>query len=179
MSSSPRTRRMARNHKRMAQQPKLNLVALMDIFTILVLFLMVNNGDVEVLQSENNITLPDSVSELRPDLALTIKITPQDIIVQGRSIRRVDDALAQQETALVELGQELLQQASLEPELTEQQQTAGRAVIIMGDQSTPYQLLKRVMTTCAQSGYRDISLAVNSKPPAALDSAALAALGRG
>jgi biopolymer transport protein ExbD len=178
MSSSLRTRRMARNHKRMRQQPKLNLVALMDIFTILVLFLMVNNGEVEVLQSDNKITLPDSVSELRPDLALTIKITPQDIIVQGRSIRRVDDAMAQQGTALEELGQELLQQASREPELTEHEQTAGRAVIIMGDQNTPYQLLKRVMTTCAQSGYRDISLAVNSKPPAPIDPATLA-MGRG
>jgi biopolymer transport protein ExbD len=58
MSSSLRARRMARNHRRLAQTPRLNLVALMDIFTILVLFLMVNNGDVEVLQPERNITLP-------------------------------------------------------------------------------------------------------------------------
>ena len=69
MSSSLRSRRMTRNHKRMTQQPRLNLVALMDIFTILVLFLMVNNGDVEVLQSDRDITLPESVSEQRPELA--------------------------------------------------------------------------------------------------------------
>ena len=49
---------MARNHRRLRQHPRLNLVALMDIFTILVLFLMVNNGDVEVLQADRDIELP-------------------------------------------------------------------------------------------------------------------------
>ena len=82
MSSSLRTRRMARNHRRLAQTPRLNLVALMDIFTILVLFLMVNNGDVEVLQPEPNITLPESVSEQKPELALTIKVSADDVTLQ-------------------------------------------------------------------------------------------------
>ena len=86
MSSSLRARRMARNHRRLAQQPRLNLVALMDIFTILVLFLMVNNGDVEVLQADNSVALPQSVSEQKPELALTVKVTEADIILQGRKL---------------------------------------------------------------------------------------------
>lgn len=166
MSSSLRARRMARNHRRMARPAKLNLVALMDIFTILVLFLMVNNGDVEVLQSDRDITLPESVSEQRPEATLTIKVSPTDILVQGRSIMSIEDALAQQETSLAGLGQELRYQASRAGPLSETQQQAGRPVIIMGDHQMPYKLLKRIMTSCAESGYRDISLAVNSKPPA-------------
>ena len=166
MSSPLRARRMARNHKRMAQQPRLNLVALMDIFTILVLFLIVNNGDVEVLQSDRNLTLPDSISEQKPELALTIKVTAADIIIEGRSVETVDTALAQPELLLEGLVQELRERASLLPPLSEREQVVGRPVIIMGDQSTPYKLLKRIMTSCAQAGYRDISLAVNSKPPA-------------
>ena len=59
MSSQRRAKRMARNHKRMAKPARLNLVALMDIFTILVLFLIVNNGDVEVLQADRRVALPD------------------------------------------------------------------------------------------------------------------------
>jgi hypothetical protein len=39
----------------------------------------------------------------------------------------------------------------------------------MGDRGTPYKLLKRIMTTCADSGYRDISLAVNSRPAAPVE----------
>ena len=38
----------------------------------------------------------------------------------------------------------------------------GRPVVIMGDQGMPYKLLKRIMTTCADSDYRDITLAVNT-----------------
>jgi biopolymer transport protein ExbD len=166
MSSRLRTRRMARNHRRMAQHPRLNLVALMDIFTILVLFLIVNNGDVEVLQSDHNITLPESISEQKPELALTIKITAADILVEGRSVAAVDTALAQPEVILEGLVLELRERASLLPPLSEQEQAVGRPVIIMGDQGTPYKLLKRIMTSCALAGYRDISLAVNSKPPA-------------
>jgi biopolymer transport protein ExbD len=169
MSSSLRSRRMARNHKRMAQQPKLNLVALMDIFTILVLFLMVNNGDAEVLQPERNITLPESVSEQRPEVALTIKVTAHDLVVQGRSIQDTEAALAQTGTSLQALAEELRDQASRRPEMSQRERDLGRAVIIMGDRGTPYKLLKRIMATCAESGYRDISLAVNSRPPAPVE----------
>ncbi|MGK0261262.1 MAG: biopolymer transport protein ExbD, partial [Candidatus Azotimanducaceae bacterium] len=45
----------------------LNLVSLMDIFTILVFFLMVNSSEVEVLQTSSDIKLPDSTSEQRPE----------------------------------------------------------------------------------------------------------------
>jgi biopolymer transport protein ExbD len=178
MSSSLRARRMARNHLRQARQPRLNLVALMDIFTILVLFLMVNNGDVEVLQADNNVTLPQSVSEQRPELALTIKVTATDIIVQGRPVEDIVSALARPEDALASLGEELRYQAARAPGLTEREQHSGRAVIIMGDQDMPYKLLKRIMTTCAQGDYRDISLAVDSNPPAPMAPAQLAMGGR-
>ncbi len=50
------------------------------------------------------------------------------------------------------------------PALSEEEQKRGRSVIIMASSDMPYKLLKRVMTSCAQADYRDISLAVNSVP---------------
>ena len=164
MKSSLRARRMARNHKKLSQQPKLNLVALMDIFTILVFFLMVNNGDVEVLQSDKNIPLPTSVSEQKPGIALMIKISAEDILVQGRSIDTIETALSQQGNSIASLGKDLRYHSSRAGELSEREQQAGRSVIIMGSQAMPYKLLKRILTTCAENDYRDISLAVNSSP---------------
>lgn len=178
MSSSLRTRRMARNHRRLTQTPRLNLVALMDIFTILVLFLMVNNGDVEVLQAERDITLPESVSEQKPELALTIKVSADDVILEGRKVAGVSEALAQSEPTLVALAEELRYQASRAPQLSEAEQLAGRPIIIMGDETMPYKLLKRIMATCAGTDYRDIALAVNSVPPAPAE-AQIAAAGAG
>lgn len=166
--SSLRARRMARNHRRMHQPAKLNLVALMDIFTILVLFLMVNNGDVEVLQSDRNITLPESVSELRPQQSLTIKVTAEALQLQGEAVMSIAEAMASEELTLGPLQAALNYQAQLAGPLDENESEQGRRVIIMGDQSTPYAVLQRIMATCAGEDFRDISLAVNSVPELAL-----------
>ena len=163
MKSSIRAKRMARNHKRMQSSSKLNLVSLMDIFTILVFFLMVNNGDVEVLQSDKSIKLPESVSEQKPDLTVLVKLNANDIIVQGRSVASATKILEQEDDIINELDKELKYLASRKPVLTEIEKQKGRAITIMGDELIPYKLLKRVMTTCAQADYRDISLAVNAK----------------
>lgn len=164
MSISPRERRKYRARERVKKQPRLNLVALMDIFTILVLFLMVNNGDVEVLQSDKNVLLPDSVSEQKPKLELIIKISDTDILVQGHGIESVESAVEQEGNSLDKLVEELKYQSARAPALTEEETELGRAIVIMADHKMPYKLLKRVMTTCAQTDYRNISLAVNSNP---------------
>lgn len=164
MKLSIHAKRMAKNHRRHKATSKLNLTSLMDIFTILVFFLMINSGDVEVLQSDKNIKLPDSISEQKPDITLLIKISETDVIVQGRSVAMVDDILAQDEDAIELLDKELQYLAQRKPLLTDLEKEKGRAVTIMGDQNVPYKLLKRVMTTCAQADYRDISLAVNALP---------------
>ncbi len=169
--SSLRSRRMARNHRRMQKPARLNLVALMDIFTILVLFLMVNNGDVEVLQPDRNIELPESVSEQRPVETITIKVSPQAISVQGKAVTTPQEAFVEGEEGIPALAEELAHFARLAGPLEEEQQAQGRPVIIMGDQSMPYELLTGIMKTCAAEDFRDISLAVNSVAEPALGEA--------
>jgi biopolymer transport protein ExbD len=165
MKRSARARRMARSHKRYKQQAKLSLVSLMDIFTILVFFLMVNSGDVEVLEADKNISLPESVSMQKPDIALTIKVSPEDIVVQGRPMGSVEEVLSQPGNMIVPLKVELDYQAARAPAMTEREKKVGRQVVIMGDRDMSYRLLKRIMTTCAASDYRDITLAVNTAVP--------------
>ena len=164
MKLSLRAKRMERNHRRNKHASKLNLTSLMDIFTILVFFLMINSGDVEVLQSDKNIKLPDSVAEQNPDLTLLVKISDSDIIVQGRSVIAVSEVLASDDDAIAALDKELRYLAARKPLLSNSEKEKGRAVTIMGGQQMPYKLLKRVMTTCALADYRDISLAVNALP---------------
>ena len=55
---------MARNKRRASW--KLNLTPLMDVFTVLVFFLMFNSSSVETLQQPKQITLPESVTEAKP-----------------------------------------------------------------------------------------------------------------
>ncbi|MEM0954467.1 MAG: biopolymer transporter ExbD [Pseudomonadota bacterium] len=163
MKSSARARRMARSHRRFGQQARLSLVSLMDIFTILVFFLMVNSGDVEVLEADPGITLPESVSEQKPEIALTIKISAEDIVVQGRPLAQVETVLAQNGDVIAPLKTELDYQAQRSEGQAEASIERALPVIIMADQGMPYRLLKRVMRTCADSNYRDITLAVNAQ----------------
>lgn len=160
MKQSMRAKRMARSHSRNKIGSKLNLVSLMDIFTILVFFLMVNNGDVEMLQADENIALPESRSEQSPDATLLIKITPTELSISGEAVvllDQIDGNAAVIEALAIVLNDKA---GSLD---SGTQPDAGWSVTIMADQAMPYHLLKQLLATCANSGFRDVSLAVNGQ----------------
>ena len=92
MKSSRRAKRMARHHGRNKKDASLNLVSLMDIFTIMVFFLMMNQSDVEVM-SNDDITLPKSSAETQPRTTVNLMVSGEDIVVQGRPIASVKDVL--------------------------------------------------------------------------------------
>lgn len=161
MKMSRRAKRMQRNHKRNSNKNGLNLTALMDIFTILVFFLMVNQSEVEV-QNTDSVELPVSVSENKPDEQLTVLITADDLLVQGRSVVALSDLKKGDDEIISELLSELEYQASRTPLPPGDD---SRPVTIVGDKDTEYSILKKIMSTCAKSGFASISLAVNRKRP--------------
>lgn len=163
MKQSLRARRMARHHRRQ-QSPKLNLVSLMDIFTILVFFLLVNSSDVEVLSSNKAVELPASVADAQPQTTLVIMVNSEQILVGNRAVARV--AEIGEDLIIPALRTELEYRAGRAPPLTPEQEQKGRPITIMGDKGIPYTLLKQVMSTAADTGYRDVSLAVNQTLPA-------------
>ncbi|MGI2038523.1 ExbD/TolR family protein [Shewanella frigidimarina] len=168
MKQSARSRRLAKHHKRLKAGSKLNLVALMDIFTILVFFLIVNQSEVRVLQNIEKISLPVSVADVLPVENLVITVFTDTVLVQERPIwqKGTDEiGLTEQQNPefINALTNELTYQASKRTELSEAELQNGRAVTIIGDASTPYVVLKQIMTACAATGYRDISLAVEQQ----------------
>ncbi|MEX1031869.1 MAG: biopolymer transporter ExbD [Cellvibrionaceae bacterium] len=162
MKKSLRARRMERNHKRAKQSSKLNLVSLMDIFTILVFFLLVNSSDVEILQTNKSVELPDSTSEQRPGTNLVVIVNERSIVVSGRAVASIDDIMGSDDDNIPGLEQELKYQANRAGPLSAELELIGRPVTIMGDKDVPYTVLKKIMTTCAANEYRNISLAVNN-----------------
>ena len=163
MKQSLRAKRMAKHHRRLSQGSKLNLVSLMDIFTILVFFLLVNSGDVEVLQTDKSIKLPASVSDQVPQTNLLVLVNATDIVVAGRSVGKVADLMAATTDNFAPLTTELKYQAQKAGALKPEDQLVGRPITIMADEKTPYQVLKKIMATCAGAEYRAISLAVTQK----------------
>ncbi len=168
MKQSIRAKRMERHHRRTNNQSKLNLVSLMDIFTILVFFLLVNSSEVEVLQSNKDIKLPASVAEKKPETNLVVMVSSEEILVGGRKVTSVKQAMKSEGNEITLLSKELKYLASRKPYRDVKEQEKGRDVTIMGDQKIPYALLKKIMTTCAKSDYRNISLAVSQVPDDAM-----------
>jgi len=164
MIKSARAKRMERHHKRgKLGSAGLNLVSLMDIFTILVFFLLVNSSDVEELPNAKNIQLPESIAEVKASESVVILISDEFIIVQGTPVAKVSDVLKLSGNDIPQLRQALLSQNDRVLRRESQQDIASREVTIMGDKDIPYRLLKKVMATCTESEYGQISLAVLQK----------------
>ncbi len=163
MHKSKRAQRMDKRHKRHKAAGSLNLVSLMDIFTILVFFLLVNSSDVEVLPNAKDIQLPESIAEEKARETVVILIGEVDIIVQGTPIVKVADVMRRRGNDIPELRQALLSQNDRVLRKEAQRDIAGREVTIMGDRDIPYRLLKKVMATCMDAEYGQISLAVLQK----------------
>lgn len=163
MVKSQRAKRMDRRHQRSRRLVSLNLVSLMDIFTILVFFLLVNSANVEVLPNAKQIQLPESIAEEKARETVVILISEEDIIVQGEPVAKVAEVMARRGNDIPELRQALKSQNDRVMRREMQDDIAGREVTIMGDKDIPYRLLKKVMATCMASDYGQISLAVMQK----------------
>ncbi len=174
MKQSRKTKRLAKHHKRFGATNQLNLVALMDIFTILVFFLMVNQSEVRVLQNTKEIKLPVSLAEELPAENIVITVLSDNILVQERAVLPVAKTIASfnesENLALIDaVKKELIYLTSKRAKLSQSEQEKGRAVTIIGDASIPYSLLKKIMAACADSDYRNMSLAVEQMSKIAKD----------
>ena len=151
--------------------PTLNLVALMDVFTILVFFFLVHSTDSAPQAYSELVNLPESVADQLPRDTPVVTITPDHILLQGEPVVAVDAAMRGSRGRIIALHTAL--QAQLAPDAAEgvaEDVTEGaveglvaspdRELTIMGDRSIPFELLNRVMHTCTQAGFGNISLSV-------------------
>ena len=93
--------------KKESLAPKLNLVALMDIFTILVFFLLLNSGESQKIENAKYIDLPDSSAGTTPHNQLFILIEEDKIWIGDQVIAEVADVMAAPEKPIDGLAQAL------------------------------------------------------------------------
>lgn len=157
LKMSRRAQRMDRMHKR-NKSAGLNLVSLMDIFTILVFFLLVNSSSTQQLPSSKDIQLPTSVAEALPKETLVIAISNNDVLVSGRKVVSINDIVATKDKVVADLEKEL--QFQFKQSRSPLSKDGQREITIMGDRELPYKVLKKIMATCTSANYSRISLAV-------------------
>lgn len=159
MNMSRRAKRMQSRHERKTKtQASLNMISLMDIFTILVFFLLVNATSSDVLPSPQNIVLPDSTAEKLPIKNLVIAVNKDTIRLQGRVITSVKEAMNNNSKTILPLFNALKKTSMTAKDIVD-----TKGVTIMGDKDIPYKLLKKIMLTCAGAKFTNLSFAVNQK----------------
>ena len=160
MRNSRRLKRMSRNRVKIG---KMNLTSLMDVFTILVFFLLVNSGSVELVEAPKDVKLPSSFEESKPRETVVISVSPEDVLVQGRIVAKVADILEDNEASLDPLAIRL---AELSENVVGQSTMAvaeSQEVTILADKSVPFIVVRKVMSACTEEGYENVSLAVIQK----------------
>lgn len=163
MKMSSRAKRMDRRHKRNAAIATLNLTSLMDIFTIILIFLLVNNNNAAKPPENRDITLPSSTAETVPEEVLMIQLSGRNLMVQDVPIADVQSILASEELSIAALKEELDFRASRSAPTINEAGEPEREIMLQADRKVPYALISRVMRTCMETEYTKISFAVLRK----------------
>ncbi len=160
-------RRMQRRAKHLAPTT-LSLTSLMDIFTILLFFLLVSVSTSQKMPDERYILLPKSSAEELPKETLTVEVSGNTIIVQGQLIAETTQVAAQEGVLIAKLKEELDYQAAKSAAPLNEAGVPEREVTILMDSKVPYAVLDKIMKTCMVTEYSKISFAVmqDKKKPA-------------
>lgn len=164
---SARAKRMDRRHRRHRGGGAINLVSMMDIFTILVFFLLVSSVNVEVLPNPKDLKLPESIAEERARENVVVMVTREQVLVQGRPVASVAEVTARADGRIPGLEAALRAQTDRVLRKEAMAQLTDREITIMGDRGLPYSVLKRVMAACTAADYGRLSLAVTQRVPRA------------
>jgi biopolymer transport protein ExbD len=161
MKNTRRMKRMGRNRKK--RMPAMNLTSLMDVFTILVFFLLVNSSSSEVLVPPKKITLPDSVVETKPKETAVIVVSEDMVTVQGEPVVTVADIINSKQDAIVEISNKLESMKKNVIGVSTKVLSESKEVTILSHKTVPFKVLRKVMSSCTYAGYEKISLAVIQK----------------
>ena len=160
MKVSRRIARMTRNRRTV---PKLNLTSLMDVFTVLVFFLMINSATVETLHQPKEIKLPESVIEDKPRETVVIFVGKEQVLVQGVPVALITDIQASNAAEIEPISARLAELSESVIGLSTQTVAESQEVTVLADKSIPFSVLKKIMATCTGQGYTRVSLAVIQK----------------
>ena len=162
MKENRRMKRMSRGGKGVTSAG-LNLVSLMDVFTILVFFLLVNSSSSDVMEPPKRIKLPDSVVEAKPRETVIVMITPEHVLVQGEPVITTQEVVDSKAPIIEQVKERLLLQQKKVIGISTKTVAQSKEVTVLAHRTVPFHLMKKVMASCTSAGYGKISLAVVQK----------------
>jgi biopolymer transport protein ExbD len=145
----------------------LNLTAMMDMMTILLVFLVKSyTTDPERITLTDFLRPPQSTAKAEVKPAVTITVTSEEILVENKAVVRLED-LSPSEigSALIPQLQDAL--TTRVDALKSQEQAGFRkfdgSLLVVAHRTTPYSILTTVLYTAGQAQFSDYRLMVQKK----------------
>src|SRR5207248_3829585 len=144
----------------------LMLTSLVDMFTIIVIFLLMNfSANGEVLYMSKDIKLPDAYHGAQLDRAPVISVSPDAVTFDGRAVLATEDLMKGDALNVPALEDALRdERRRYETVHSSDPDHPFRGLInVQADKQIPFKVIKRVMFACNQSGFGNINFAALSR----------------
>ena len=141
----------------------LNITPMVDMFVIIVLFLVANfSASGEVLMMSKDVSLPEASNVQDIEMAPVVTISKTEVIANGQLIGRIDDFVREDYLNIPVLEEKLRDMKKQFEDLHSAANDSGAFkgdVNIQGDKDSQFKIVKRVMFSCASAGYGNINFA--------------------
>jgi biopolymer transport protein TolR len=139
-----------------------SLIPMIDMLTILVVYLLVHAADYEILPNTKSIQIPLSSSETKPRETVTVLITKESVFVNGAELASVADVRSRPDGVIEPLRRALKAEAGKRV-VAKRDDADEREVTVLADKDLPYSFRKKILATCTAAEYGKVSLAVRER----------------
>lgn len=151
-----------KRHDTFIKNAKLNLTSMMDMFTIILVFLLKTyTTEGNLIQPTDALTLPKSKVQSPPEVALDLVVSREMVTLNDKPVVAWQEVQEQKGFVIEPLKEELLYYATEAKRLEAEMGAAfSGKIIIQGDKDIEYKDLVKVMATCGVSDYPNMRLVV-------------------
>lgn len=140
----------------------LMLTSMVDMFTLLVIFLLSNfSASGDLLLSAKDITLPKAVSTTQLERATVIAVSPLSVSVEGEKVGDSAELLKDEDPRIAEMTDKLIEKKRQVTQLMGADKFKGQ-IIIQADGEVDFKLIKKVMYSATEAGYGAFQYAVTT-----------------
>ena len=153
------------SHGKKSGYAELNLTSMVDMLTILVVFLLQTfSASGELISTSKNIVLPEATNFKELERAEIISVSKDAVMIQGRPVadaaelnkeNTVDWKIADLHDTLVTLKNNY--------KILHPSEDFPGTVIVQADKGVDFKVIKKVLYTCAVAGYKNVNFAVNQR----------------
>jgi len=152
-------------HGKKSTYAELNLTSMVDMLTILVVFLLQTfSASGELLTVQKNIALPEASNFKDLEAAPIIAVSKDSVTLDGRMVANAEQLNAENtaDWKIPDLHDQLVTLKNNYKLLHPSENFAGM-VIVQADKGVDFKVIKKVMYSCAVAGYQNVNFAVNQK----------------